>query len=410
MTDSPAHSPPGRWNLQVWLLALGMFGIGTDLFVISGLLPALGHDLGLSTAAAGQSVTAFAITYAVLAPVLASTTATLERRRLLVAVLTVFALGNLLSALATTYLVLLLSRVVTGAGAALFAATASAVAARLAPEHRRGHALAVVYGGMTAAIAFGVPMGNLIGSLSSWRWAFGFVATLALLAGLGLRLALPAVPGAPGLGIGGRLRVMTIKQAPSALACTTLWVVGTFVVYTYLGSILDQATHAPDGARTWLLLLFGLGSCLGVFAGGRLADRVDPTLGLAAGIAALVLVLIVLTWALHDLVGAAVGLTVWGAVHWTSFPLIQHRLLGIGRERGDTLLAVNNSAVYLGQTCAAAIGGALATVTALPLAPLVGAGCQILALGALLLGRLPSRRHPGPSATWAGSVPVMRGE
>ena len=390
MTDTITETPTSRWNLQIWLLALGMFAIGTDLFIVSGLLPALGHDLGLSTAAAGQSVTAFAITYAVLAPVLASTTATLERRRLLIAVLAVFVLGNLLSALATSYALLLISRVVAGTGAALFAATASAVAARLAPEHRRGHALAVVYGGMTAAIALGVPLGNLIGTLSSWRAAFGFVAALALLAGLGLRLALPAVAGSPGLGIVERLRVATIARAPSALACTALWVIGTFVVYTYLGSILDQVTGAPDSARSWLLLLFGLGSCLGVFTGGRLADRVNPTLGLAASIAALVLVLVGLTWALDSLVGAAIGLTVWGAVHWISFPLIQHRLLGIGGERGDTLLAVNNSAVYLGQTSAAVLGGGLAAVAGLALAPLVGAGFQILALGALLLGRLPS--------------------
>ena len=390
MTDTITETPTSRWNLQIWLLALGMFAIGTDLFIVSGLLPALGHDLGLSTAAAGQSVTAFAITYAVLAPVLASTTATIERRRLLIAVLAVFVLGNLLSALATSYALLLISRVVAGTGAALFAATASAVAARLAPEHRRGHALAVVYGGMTAAIALGVPLGNLIGTLSSWRAAFGFVAALALLAGLGLRLALPAVAGSPGLGIVERLRVATIARAPSALACTALWVIGTFVVYTYLGSILDQVTGAPDSARSWLLLLFGLGSCLGVFTGGRLADRVNPTLGLAASIAALVLVLVGLTWALDSLVGAAIGLTVWGAVHWISFPLIQHRLLGIGGERGDTLLAVNNSAVYLGQTSAAVLGGGLAAVAGLALAPLVGAGFQILALGALLLGRLPS--------------------
>jgi predicted MFS family arabinose efflux permease len=201
------------------------------------------------------------------------------------------------------------------------------------------------------------------------------------------------------LSVGARLRVATITRAPSALACTALWVIGTFVVYTYLGSILQQITHAPATARSWLLLLFGLGSCLGVFTGGRLADRANPTLSLAASIVALVLVLIGLTWALHSLTGAAIGLTVWGAVHWASFPLIQHRLLEIGRERGDTLLAVNNSAVYLGQSAAAVLGGVLAGASGLTLAPLVGAGFQILALGALLLGGAPDHHRTGSETT-----------
>ncbi|MCP2256513.1 putative arabinose efflux permease, MFS family [Streptoalloteichus tenebrarius] len=394
----PQSAPGGAPStaVQVWLLALGMFAIGTDLFIVSGLLPALGRDLDLSTAAAGQTVTVFAITYAVAAPILAGLTGTVDRRALLVAVLAVFSVGNVLSAVAPSYGVLLLSRFVAGAGAALFAATASGVAARIAAPDRRGRALAIVYAGMTSAIALGVPIGNAIGTVLSWRWAFGFVTLLAVVSAVGLLASVPSLPGTGGAGIRERLGAVRVHRAPSALLVTTLWVLGTFVVYTYLGTLLDDVTHASGGVRPWLLLLFGVGSFAGVMAGGRLADRVNPAAGLGVSVGVLAVVLAAQVLALRSVPGAAVGLAVWGLVHWASFPLIQHRLLDIGGSHGDMLLALNNSAVYVGQTAAAALGGLFASAGLLTALPLAGAGCQLLALLVLAL-TARARRSPARS-------------
>lgn len=389
-------------SAQVWLLALGMFAIGTDLFIVSGLLPALGAELKLSTAAAGQTVTAFAITYAVAAPILASLTSKIDRRTLLLTVLLLFAAGNVLSGVAPSFAVLMLSRVAAGAAAALFAATASAVAAKITAPERRGRALAVVYAGMTSAIALGVPLGNAIGSLSSWRWAFGFVAVLALVSAAGLAVSLGKVPGVAGATVGERLSAVRIRRAPTALVTTTLWLGGTFIVYTYLGSILENVSGASDSQRTWLLLLFGIGSFAGVMSGGRLADRLNPTTGLGGTIAVLGVVLALLSLAVHSVAGAAVGLLVWGLVHWCSFPLIQHRLLTIGGQRGDMLLALNNSAVYIGQTLAAGLGGVIVASGHLTSLPIAGAVSQALALVTLALsarsGHPAAEPREGPAA------------
>ncbi|MEO3873333.1 MFS transporter [Nonomuraea sp. B12E4] len=385
---------------RTWLLALGMFAIGTDLFIVSGLLPDLGHDLRLSTAAAGQTVTVFAITYAVAAPILASLTSKMDRRILLFAVLLVFTAGNALSALAPAFAVLLAGRIVAGASAALFAATASAVAGRIAAPERRGHALAIVYAGMTTAIALGVPLGNAIGALSSWRWAFGFVAIITLVAAAGLWLSLPRLPGSAAAGVRDRLGAIRIRRAPLAMLTTTLWVIGTFVVYTYLGSILDTITHAGASDRTWLLLAFGIGSFAGVMSGGRLADRTNAVTGLTATIALLAIVLAGLGVAVYSLPWTAATLALWGLVHWASFPLIQHRLLALGGRDGDMLLALNNSAVYLGQTVAAAIGGVLVGAGLLSRLPLAGAAFEVLALLALAVGagrRRPARQAAEPA-------------
>jgi predicted MFS family arabinose efflux permease len=362
-----------------------MFAIGTDLFVVSGLLPSIGHDLHQSTSAAGQTVTVFAITYALMAPVLASLTSVLDRRSVLVTVLVIFAAGNALSAAAPDFAVLLISRVVAGGAASLFAATASAVAARIAEPEWRGRALAIVYAGMTTAIALGVPIGNVIGDLASWRLAFAFITVLALISGLGVLTSLPTLPGNAGARLRTRLSVVGARRAPTALATTTLWVVGTFVVYTYLGTSLQTVSHADAAVRTWLLLAFGIGSLVGTLTGGRLADRVPATVGLGATIGTLAIVLICLTFALHTIAGAAIGLTVWGAAHWASFPLIQKRLLAIGNTRSDMLLAINNSAVYIGQTVAAILGAALVSAGLIRWLPPAGAAFECLALLALAI-------------------------
>ncbi|KNB52308.1 MFS transporter [Streptomyces caatingaensis] len=371
---------------RIWLLALGMFAIGTDLFIVSGLLPSVAGTLGLSTAAAGQTVTVFALTYAVAAPVLAGVTARVDRRTLLVTVLAVFAAGNGLSAVAPSYGVLLLSRVVAGAGAALYASTASAVAAGITAPERRGRALAVVYAGMTTAIALGVPLGSAIGEVASWRWAFGFVALLALATLAGLWPSLPSVPGRSAAGITRRLAAVRIRRAPAALLTTMLWVVGTFTVYTYLGAVLDRAGRVGAAQRPWLLLLFGVGSFFGVLAGGRLADRIGAVAGLAGSVGLLAVVLAALAPALRSAAGTAVALAAWGLVHWCAFPLIQHRLLALGGDDGDMLLALNNSAVYLGQTVAGAVGGLLAGAGRLGSLPWAGAASEVLALLVLAAG------------------------
>ncbi|MDC7337413.1 MFS transporter [Streptomyces lydicus] len=144
-------------RLRLLLLALGTFAVGTDSMVMAGILGLVARDLDVSVPAAGQIVTVFALSYAVLAPVLATAAARWPRRRLLLTALTVFTVANALSAVAPTYPILLATRVLAAAGAALYTPTANAVATTLVPPERRGRALATVLGGMTVATALGVP-------------------------------------------------------------------------------------------------------------------------------------------------------------------------------------------------------------------------------------------------------------
>ncbi|MDW6061874.1 MFS transporter [Streptomyces sp. FXJ1.4098] len=184
-------------RLRLLLLALGTFAVGTDSMVMAGILGLISRDLDVSVPTAGQMVTVFALAYALLAPVLATLTARWPRRQLLLTALTVFTAANALSALAPTYPLLLATRVLAAAGAALYTPTANAVATSLVPPERRGRALATVLGGMTVATALGVPLGTWIGR-TDWRLTMWLVVALGAAALAGQALLLRELPGTPG--------------------------------------------------------------------------------------------------------------------------------------------------------------------------------------------------------------------
>lgn len=146
---------------HMWPLALATFAVGTDGFVIAGLLPAIGADLGVSVATAGQLVTAFAVTFAVGAPVLSWVTSGLDRRTALLGALVVFVVGNALTALAPVFALVLAARMLTALGAATITSSASSTAVALADPARRGRALALVLSGLTLATTTGLPLGHV---------------------------------------------------------------------------------------------------------------------------------------------------------------------------------------------------------------------------------------------------------
>jgi predicted MFS family arabinose efflux permease len=145
------------------MLALGMFAIGTDNFVVAGILPGVAESLHTSVSLAGQMVTVYALSYAVMAPVMAAVAGGWPRKLLLVSALGIFVVGNIISALASDLNTVLLSRALAGLGAAMFAPTALGVATLLGDPARRGRALATVTAGLAAATALGAPLGTFIG-------------------------------------------------------------------------------------------------------------------------------------------------------------------------------------------------------------------------------------------------------
>ena len=335
-------------------LGIGAFAIGTDLFVVAGVLPDLAADLGVTVGTAGLTVTVFALAYATGAPVLGALLAARPMRQVLIGSLVLFALCNVVSALAPSIAVLLVARVRGALAASVYIPAAGSAAVASAPASRRGRALGVVLAGSAVATVLGAPLGVLLASHLSWRAAFGLVAVLAAATVLGL-LQHSGVGSDPPTRstLSGRLRPMRSPAVVGTLAVTFLVMAGSNSVYTYLAVLLGTG---PVGLGM-LIAAFGLAGIVGTWWGGTAADRHG-----SGPVALLAVAVLVTGFAMLPLVAttAAGTLTIvvgWGMAAWGFVSAQQHRMIGVGSGPAPLLLALNSSAIHLGFAAGALLGG-----------------------------------------------------
>ena len=364
------------------VLAFGAFAVGTSGYIVAGLLPALTGELHVSATTAAQLVTSFAIAYALGSPLFAALTGAWERRALLVAALVVTAAGNLFAALAPGYGSLLVARVVTAVGAAVFTPAASAVAAELTTPERRGRAVALVFGGLTVALIFGVPLGSLISQHLGYRPAFALVAAFSLASALAVRLALPTVAPPPRVGLAERFAAGRDPRVIAMLVITVLGCLAAFMVYTLVSPVLKATAGVSGTTITVLLFCYGVGGAIGNFFGGRAADRWGARLPLVVVLVGFTVVMAVLPVTAQTVGGAAVTLFVWGFFNWAFSPPVQHRLIELAPGHAGLLLSLNASAIYLGVGLSGVAGG-LVLGSGGPVA--LPATAAVLALAALLV-------------------------
>jgi predicted MFS family arabinose efflux permease len=354
--------------MSVFWLALAAFAIGTEGFVIAGLLPSIAADLSISVPAAGQLVTAYALTYAVGSPILAVTLNNIDRRTVLALALTTFIAGNLVATVASSYALPLASRMLMALGSGLCMPTALAVSVAVAAPERRGRAVALVTSGLTVATVIGVPLGNLVGSLLGWRATFAMVALIGAVALAGLLLGLPRGLPRNTASLSERLAVARHSNVVIALLITILWALGGFTVFTYFAVPLRGLGF--DAAQISLaLLVFGGAAAIGNMLGGVLADRLGTLatagLGLAGMASALILhslVLKLMPGQAHYAVLGAIFL--WGISGWAFYPAQIASIIRIEPQASMIALSLNASAMYLGFAIGGALGGAvLATLS-----------------------------------------------
>ncbi len=375
---------------RVALLGLGAFAVGTDAYIVAGLLPDMARGLQVTQPAAGQSVTVFAVGYAVLSPALAAMTGRLPRHRLLACGLGVLVVANLVVAAAGGLEMALAGRAIAAAGAALYTPTAITVSASLVPAAQRGRALSVVPGGLTLATVVGVPLGTLADQHLGWRVVLVLVSALAAVVLLGVVGAVRGVPPEPSVGLRVRLRVLRRTVVLAMLAVTVLGVGGSYAVYTYASSVLQQGVGLPGTQVGLILAAYGIGAMLGNLASGYGIDRVGPRLVLAAAFGAQVVALAAL-WAVGtfdagDTIAAGLAAALWGSGTWSQAPAQQYRLITLAPDAARIVISLNGSAIYLGIGVASALGGITLELLGVRPLPLLSAA---VAAGALLMVLVP---------------------
>lgn len=383
------------------ILASGMFAIGTDSFVVAGVLSQVSASLGVSVALAGQMVTLYAMSYALLSPVIAAAAAHWPRKRLLLAGLAVFVLGNVVTAVAPSIGLVLASRLIAGLGAAMFSPTATATGASLVPPEQRGRALAIVVAGLSSATALGAPLGTFIGGWLDWRATMWFVAAVGTLAAMGVAWRLRDIPTPPPVSLARRLA--PLGDARVLLTLLTTWLVysGLFLVYTYIGSSFDRATGGDARILAGLLLLWGVAATAGNLAAGRMTDRFGSRRIINATIALVALDFALLPWTSASLATAIPALVVWGVCGWGLVVPQQHRLISITPTAAPLLLGLNSAAIYVGVSMSGLLGGAAITWIDPHALGLVGA---VLIAAALLVAEWAQARIARPDGLAASAV------
>lgn len=341
---------------RLFILAVGTFAIGTDSYVIAGILPHVAQSFDVSVAAAGQLVTVYALSYAVLTPILATATAGWPRRRVLLAGLLVFLLGNLLTAMVRTFDLALVSRAVAGLGGAMFTPAASATATALVPAERRARALAVILAGLAGATALGAPIGTLVASLGDWRTTMWFVSGVAALAGVGVFAALPGLAAGARIRLRDRLAPLADARVAATLATTLLFMFGVFLIYTYVSVVFDRATGGAGARLAAMLSTWGIAATVGNLAAGSLTNRFGNRRVANVAIALVAVDFALMSWTSASFAAGLVALAVWGACGWGLVVAQQHRLVDIAPPLAPILLALNASAIYIAVSASGAVG------------------------------------------------------
>lgn len=374
-----------KWAL--FALAVGAFGIGTTEFSPMGLLPLIAQGVHVSIPTAGLLVSAYAIGVMVGAPIMTIALGSLAKRAALIALMTIFTVGNIISALAPGYWTLLLGRIVTSLNHGAFFGLGSVVAAGLVSTERRAAALSAVFMGLTISNVGGVPAASWIGQRVGWRPPFACIAVLGLLAIVALAWALPK--GQPGKhpGVRHELHVLTRPVVLIALATTVAGAGSMFTLYTYITPSLQSLTHASGGLVTVALVLIGVGFTIGNWLGGRLAAwSLDGAT--AIFLLALATISCVVPFLLPNPVSACIGLLLWGAAAFAIVSPIQVRVMQAAADAPALASSINIGAFNLGNALGAALGG---TVIALGLGyrlvPVAGGVLSLLGLALVWLDR-----------------------
>lgn len=373
-------------------LAVGGFGIGLTEFVIAGLLPEVAADFAVSEATAGWLISGYALSVAVGAVGLTAGVTRLPRKQVLLGLMVLFIVGNLLSALASTYAVMLAGRIVAALCHGAFFGIGSVVAASLVEPAKKAGAIALMFGGLTIANVLGVPLGTLLGQQLGWRSTFWAITAIGVAAFAAIAVLVPATRAEDAGNLRHELRAFRHGQVWLSLAMTVLGFGGMFGAFTYIAYTLTEVSGFASGAVPWLLVLFGAGLFVGNLLGGRAAN-VDVPRTLLVVLAGLTVVMVAFALSASSQVATVAALVLMGAFGFATVPGLQMRIMTYAGAAPTLASGANIAAFNVGNALGAWLGGLAITAGLGYTSPLwVGAALALAALVVLVVAERAARR------------------
>ncbi|MBR7827301.1 MFS transporter [Actinospica sp. MGRD01-02] len=378
-------------------LAVGGFAIGTGEFVMMGLLPQVASDLSVSIPRAGQLISVYALGVVVGAPLLTAASVRFRRKTVLLVLMSWFAAGNLLSAAAPTFGLVMLGRFVSGLPHGAFFGAGAVVAGSLVEKNRKNSAMAVMFAGLTVANIVGVPLTTILGQHTGWRAVYAIVGVIGLLAVAAIAVAVPgdAAPADPEheVSIVHELRAFAKAEVWLVLGIAMLGGGGLFATFSYITPMMTNVTGYADSSITWLLVLFGLGMTVGNLAGARIADRF-PTRTLLLSLVAEIVVAFAFLGADHNRVTAAIAIFLFPLTSLAGLPTMQGRIIALAGGAPNLAAASIQAAFNIANSLGAYLAGLAISAGYGYSSPNFVAGILVvIGLGLAVAATFVERRH-----------------
>lgn len=373
-------------SLTLLALAINAFAIGSTEFISVGLMPMIVNTFNISLSQAGLTVSLYALGVTVGAPLLTILTGTWNRKTLMVSIMGLFILGNLLSAFAPTFLLLLVGRVLASLAHGIFMSISTVIAADVVRPEKRASAIALMFTGLTVATVIGVPLGTFIGQHSNWHMSFVFIVVIGLIGLIATSILVPKGLPIPGkINLSGLARIFTNKSILMSLFITAFGYGGTFAAYTYLTPILEGTFRFSASTVVIILVAYGVMVAIGNSLGGHLANK-NILPALQKMFAALALSLLFL------FISASLASQPLGLIAFMNVPGLQLYVVQLAEKFTpkdiNLVSAFNIAAFNVGITLGSFVGGQISKGSSVVFTPLGGI---IIILLAMFLIRLAQK-------------------
>ena len=373
-----------RINLALWAMLFGNFVIGTGVLLPAGMLNQLSSELEVDTATAGLLLLAGGVVVGIGAPVLAMLTTRVDRRLLLTLSMLLYAAGHLLSAFTNDFWSLLIVRALMISAAGIFSPQAAATVGLLVPSERRASAIAFIFIGWSIASVGGIPIGALLGDWMGWRMVFAVMAVLSLLSAVAVWLTVPPKLFGVPLNLKSWVSVFTSPALLCVLLVTLLSFSGQISVIGYLAPVLKQTTSATTLQISLAFAIAGGAGVVGNTLGSNMVRSMAVHKVIALALFSLCIGFAVFTLMFGNYWGMIAGMALWGLGTFSSNSLQQSRLVQLAPPLASATVALNTSAVYLGQAIGSGVGGQMIKGGATVMSGYTALGFLILALATSL--------------------------
>ncbi len=345
-----------KMPFQVWILTLAAFAIGTAEFVIAGILPQIATSLSITEGQAGYLISAYALAIVIGGPILTIYLARFNKKMVLIGLMALFIIGNVLSALAPSYPLLLASRVIAGLVQGPFYGIGAVVATNLVSEKMAGRAVGQMFAGLTLANVLGVPAGTWVSLQFGWHTTFFTVAALGTIAMLAILTSIKSAGHSEAKDIKTQLLAFKNPMLLISLAITAFAWSGFMTLYGYLAPIAMHITGYSQESVTWILVIVGVGLIIGNTLGGRSSDK---NLGKASMFwaVAMIISLVVVGLVVDNKILFVAAAFVFGIASFANVPAMQLRVMNHGGEGQELAATANISAFNLANAFGGFLGG-----------------------------------------------------